>query len=474
MPNAKIVLSFILLLVLGGPIRAQKAWTLEECISHAHQNNLNLKLQEINVQNAKINLTEARMQPLPSLNASVNQGYNFGRSIDPFTNQFVVSSLSNSRVSLSTGVTLFNGFQIYNTMQSRKHLLAASKFDLEVSKNDLGLNIANAYLQVLFAKELVKSNEARVQSSEVQLQTQQKFKEAGRVAENAVLDMEAQVANDRLNLVNAQNQLTMAKLTLFQFLDLNPDSNEVATPALDSIPDAGIFSADQLYTAYLQYAPELKAANSRLESGVFSLRAARGAYYPRLMLGADINTVYSESNLQRSSTVLGFSRLYDANGNVISTVPVSTFSSDGVTPFSQQLSDNLGQTVGFSLSIPIFNNYRTLASVKRARLNYESTRINSLLTENTLKRQITQAYTEYMAAKSRYTASKQNRDAQKASLDNAEKRLEANLISIADFRILQSNFQIAETNYIQAKYELMFRYKIIDFYKHGSIKAPNE
>lgn len=473
MLKAKISLSVFFLSMLLIPVSAQKVWTLEECISYAHENNLNIKLQELNLQTAKVNLKEAKMQSLPSLNATANQGYNFGRSIDPFSNQYVVQSISNARMSLSTGITLFNGFQIYNNTQTQKHLLSASRFDLEVSKNDIGLNIANAYLQVLFANELVKSSTSQVEGTKIQLERQEKFKEAGRVAENAVLDMKAQLANDQLNLVNAENQLMMAKVTLFQLLDLNPDSNSVYTPIIDSVPDPGIYSSEQLYQAYIQHAPELKAASSRLEASKYSLKSARGAYSPKLLLGADVNTLFSQNNVQRSSYILGYSRLYDNNGNVMATVPVSGYSSDGVTPFSQQLRDNLGQTVGLSLSIPIFNNYRTRAGVRRAQINYESSRLNRLISENSIKRQVTQAYTEYLAAKSKYAASEQSLGAQEASLEYAEKRFEANLISAADYRLQQVNFQTAKTNNIQAKYELMFRYKILDFYKHGSVQAPN-
>ncbi len=472
MSHAKIIFCFILVLCSFSLSYAQKAWTLQECIDYALEHNLNIKQQQLNAKVADVNLREARMASLPNLNASVTNGYNFGRSIDPYTNSFVTTNISNTRFSLSTGLTLFNGFQIYNNVQQQKQLVQASKFDLEVSKNDIGLQIANAYLQVLFAKELVKTRDEQLVVSETQLQRQEKFFRAGTVAESAVLDLEAQLANDELNLVNAENQLKMAKVTLFQLLYLNPDSNEVAKPTIDSIPDAGVSSVDQLYLTYLTKAPEVQAADHRMKANYYAFKQARGAYMPRISLGADINTVFSENYRQVvNSQVIGYEQIYDQNGNAIASIPITVPTEMQVTPFNNQLSNNLGQSLGISMSIPIFNNYRTKAGVRRAEISYESARINMLLTNTTIRQQVTQAYTEYLAAKARYKATEKAFQAQQKSFEFAKKRHEANLMSTPDYRIQQGNFQMAETNFLQAKYELMFRYKIIDFYKSGTVKV---
>jgi outer membrane protein len=471
---AKLLFSLVFPAMFLSGVHAQKMWTLEDCIDYAYKHNLTLRQKKLSVESSEVNLAEARMRMLPNLNASVSNGFNSGRSIDPFTNQFTVQNINNARIGISSGIILFNGFQIRNNIKMQQQLVQASNFDLEVSRNDIGLSISNAFLQVLFARELVNVSREQVGTTEEQLGRTRKFMEAGRLAESAVLDMQAQLANDQLSLVNAENQLSMALLTLFQLLDMGADSNDIIAPAFDNIPDPGIFSANQLYDSYLlKSAPELKAADARLQAGAYSWKMAKGAYYPRLSFGGEINTVYSESYQRMTGFSTYYFQIFDPDQNPIGFIPQTAPSGSEMTPFRTQLSQNLGQTFAFSLSIPIFNNYSTIASVKRARLDMENTKLSKLMTDNTIRRQISQAYTEYLAARARYDASKASYEAQQESFLYAEKRYNANLLGSADYRIQRNNLQSAQSGFLQAKYELVFRLKIIEFYKNGSIGPIN-
>lgn len=468
---AKIRLSALLLTsLLAVNTQAQKLWSLDECLHYALENNLSLKQNRLNIKQAEINFQEAKFARYPSLNGSVNNSYNFGRSIDPLTNANVQRNSANLRFGLSSGVVLFNGFQIHNSIQQQRQLVYASLFDEQVAKNDIGMNIANAYLQVLFAKELVSINTELLASTDLQLGRAEKYFEAGRVAESAVLDMKAQRANDNLSLVNAQNQELMARVTLFQLLELSPDSNDVLIPQVDFIPDAGIFNSGQLLSLYQNKAPELRAAEVRMEASNYGWKVAKGAYSPRLTLGADIGTLFSDQAVSPTyGQPMYYQQYYDINGNPIIQVPLANVTGTETTPFGDQWNNNFGQTVALSLTIPIFNNYSTKAGVKRAEIGYQNAMLNKQITDLNITRDVTQAFNEYLAAKARYEATKVSFEAQEKSLEFAQKRFDALLLSDVEYRLVRNSWVSANSNLIQAKYELMFRYKIIEFYKNGTL-----
>lgn len=467
----KIRLSALLLIAFTAlDIQAQKLWSLEECLDYALENNLSLKQNRLNIRQAEVNLEEAKFSRYPNLNGSVNNSYNFGRSIDPLTNANVQRNSANLRFGLSSGVVLFNGFQIHNSIQQQRHLVYASLFDEQVAKNNIGMNIANAFLQVLFAKELVGINTELLSSTQLQLERAEKYFEAGRVAESAVLEMKAQMANDNLALINAQNQELMARVTLFQLLELSPDSNDVKIPLIDTVPDAGIFSSGQLLSLYQNKAPELKAAEVRMQASNYGWKVAKGAYSPRLTLGADIGTLFSDQAISPNyGQPLYYQQYYDINGNPIIQLPVPNVTGTETTPFGEQWNNNFGQTVALSLTIPIFNNYSTKAGVKRAEIGYQNALLNKQITNLNISRDVTQAYNEYIAAKARYEASKASFEAQEKSLEFAQKRFDALLLSDVEYRLIRNNYVSAKSTMTQAKYELMFRFKIIDFYKNGTI-----
>jgi outer membrane protein len=460
------------MLAFLGNVNGQKYWTLESCIDYAYENNPTLKQRKLEIKNNQINVTEAKMSVLPSINAGINQGINYGRTIDPFTNQFVVSQINNAQFNLSSGTLLFNGFQIYNNIKSQQQSLLASKFDNEVAKNNLGLTIANAYLQVLFAKELLRVADERMKSILAQVERTEKFFAAGVANKDALLTINGQKASEALNRTQASNQVRLANLTLWQLLDLNPDENDVIVPEVDSITDLNVQNATQIYNAYALHAPELEAAKHRLEASDFTLKSSRGAFYPRLSFGANIYTIYSDNFRQASDyKTIGYQAFFaqpDLNTGIFE--PISIPASFKVTPFNTQLKDNLGQTIGFSLNVPIFNNYRNVAAVKRASLSKENIRLGNETVRINLKNQITQAYNECLAAKESFQANKANYEAQKLSFENNQIRFEQKLISDIESSVFLSNYNQAQSNYLRSKYELLFRSKVIDFYLNGAIQ----
>ena len=212
-----------------------KQWTLEECINHALENNIQIQQSELNLLITNQNLAQSKYGMLPNINGFASHTYNFGQTIDPFTNQFATSQVRSNSLSLSSSVTLFNGFQTLNTVKKNQADLQASRFDMEKMQNDISLNIANFYLQILFSHELVKNAERQLQVTSGQITRIQKLVDAGSLPEGNLREIQAQYASEELQKINAENQLNITTLNLAQILRLEDASNfDVVMPNLES------------------------------------------------------------------------------------------------------------------------------------------------------------------------------------------------------------------------------------------------
>lgn len=465
-----LLISLFLVVPLAGS--AQTVWTLEDCINYALKNNVTVQQSEAQLDIAGNNLQQSKLALLPSVNGSASHNYNFGRSIDPFTNTFAVQQIQSNNFSINGNVTLFNGLQNQNTIKQRTADRRAAKEDLEATKNNIALNIASAFLQVVLSEEVVKINTEQIATTKQQLERTKKLVEAGRSAINAELDIRAQLANEKLNLVNAQNQLKLAYLSLWQLMMKEPnDEDKIQKPGLtQNFENLPAYSSSGVYNNFSTGAPEIKAARFRINSSNYGYKVAQGARSPRLSLNASISTLYSESfKTLGGYTTIGTRQLYtDANGNPV-VVPYQVPTTSEVTSFNNQLSDNLGHFVGLSLTVPIFNGGQVRSAIKNAKSNIKVSELNYKQAENNVYREVSTAVTEYEAAKAKYESAKENLEAQKKSFEFAESRNNAGLMNFAEFALIKNNYTGAEISLAQAKYELLFRMKTIEFYNTGNI-----
>jgi outer membrane protein len=464
---SKSIFAFAILMVANVAGYAQKAWTLRECVDYALENNITVKQNELSSELADLAVVQNRYALLPSLNASANRNWNFGRTIDPFTNLFTTQQVQSDNISLNTNVTLFSGFQLRNTLKQSQLDYMAGLSDLQKIRNDISLNVISAYLQVLFAKEQLKVAAARVTQSTEQRDRIKRMVDAGTMVQGNLLDAESQLSNEELSNITAENQLANATLSLTQLLQLqSPEGFDVQEPDVP-LPDVSVaaLTPSQIYDIALKTLPEVKAADTRISSAEKGITIAKGGYYPRITAFGSVSSFYSSSSKKISGVDFNG---YLPDGSITAggdTVLSPSFSSRlEDNPYSDQFDNNLNRAIGLSLNIPIFNGLTTRIGVKRAKLNYENARYSAQQTRNQVYQSIQQAHTDALAARKRFDATERNLTAFQEAYQYAEKRFNAGLLNSLEFLTATNNLTRTKIELLQAKYDFIFRVKVLDFY----------
>lgn len=433
MNHIKITTVFILLLFIATNLKAQKEWSLEDCINYAIENNIIIKRGELNSQTQKNLLTQSRTQRLPSLSSRLNQSYSYGRSMSP-NYEIVDTKYNSSSFSLNTNMPLFSGMQISNDIKRNKAILSASLEDLEKAKDDIMVNIAYAYLEILFAEEIVKVNQSQLDITELQInQTREKVK-AGSLAKGSLLTVQAQSALEESSLISAQNNLKLNYLRLAQLLELESyEDFQIEKPILPEIQaKVSLMPATETYNAALKTRPEIKGAELRMMGSDYNLKMQKGRNLPSLNFGAGYGTNYSS---------------------------LSEFS------FSDQLRNNEWKNFGFSLQIPIFNNLQTRTSVKNAKIQLLNQELELANTKKILREDIETAQTQAVAALSKFLANEKAVTATEESFRNTEEKFNVGLVNAVEYNLEKSKLTQVTSQLLQAKYEFIFRTKILDFYR---------
>jgi len=450
---------------------SQESWSLEKCVNYAIENNIQIKQQELNARYSENTLTQSKATVLPSLNASASHNYSFGRSVDPYTNEFSSENSLSDNFSISSSVTLFNGLQNMNTIKRNQFDLMASLEDLEKAKNDISLSIASAYLQILFNLELLDIASNQLDITKLQVERTRKLVEAGSLAQGSLLEIQSQEAAEELQVVNAQNQLDLSYLTLTQLLDLDSvEGFDIVRPELPDINTESIpYTVSQIYTEAIINMPQITGAEYRLQSSEKELSIAKGMVSPRLALGASYGTGYSDARTLSSYT-LG-----------MDTIGYTAISGEGVLgyqyeysseeyPFMDQLKDNASTALYFSLSVPILNGFQTRTSISNAKISLLNSEYSLQLEKNRLYKDIQQAYADALAALKKYHSSKKAVSSWEESFRYTQQKFDVGLVNSVDYNLAKNNMMKAKSDLLQAKYEFIFKSKILDFYRGQPIK----
>lgn len=412
------VISF-LLVIIGA--NAQQKWTLQQCIDTALNNNRNIKQRAIARKTSEIAYQQARLNLLPNLNASASQGWSFGRSqmVDG-TYQNVNSS--NTSFNLSAGITLFDGLRMKYNIDQRMMELKASDAYLSKIKEDIILSVSTAYLQILQNKELVTVANNQLLLTQNKIENQRALVSAGKMAEGEMYELYAQESKEQLNKIQAENNLQLAILDLAQILELsNFDKFDVEIPQELVFNELSLFNVDKIYQNALNNRPEVKMAEYQLKSGENGVKLAKSSFYPSLSFGANMGGgVYNSVN----------------------------------TP--------LNTSIGFNLSIPLFNKLETVNQVKTAKLSAESNRLSLDNTKIELRKTVQQAYMNTVAAKARWDAAIKSEQAGKESYRFTNQKFENGRATVYELYQAKSNLTQAESEVVQAKYEYFFRLKILE------------
>ena len=467
MNNLKL-LSFILCISFLPFISfGQEIWSLEKCVNHAIENSLQVEFSELTLSGTEIDVNQAKHSRYPNLSANTNVGWNFGRSVDPTSNQFITETFFNNGLSLSSNVLLYNGGRINNTIQQTLTNNKASLKDLEQTKRDISLNVATVYLNLLFAKENLQNAENQLVLTNDQLLQLNKQIAVGNRPENDRLDIEAQIATNEQSIIEARNNLTINLLNLKQLLRLDPDYNlDIVNPGnviLDTDPDIITFS--ELYASALKTQPSVAANDMRVQSALIGEKISKAAFLPTISASGNLRSNYSNQGrkLDRIEETVNPIDVV-INGQTISVGFPSQRTFFSKTPYFDQFNDNLSYGVGFNVNIPIYNNNSARAGLQRATLNTDRAELSLLQTKETLKITVGQAHLDAKAAKARFLATEKTKIAQNNLYNNAVKRFEIGNINAFELTRLKTQMESASINSIIAKYDYLFRTKILDFY----------
>ena len=410
-----------------------------ECVDYAMKNNINIKRSNLNVLQSRSSVDQSKADLLPSLNGRATHTYNYGKNQNPTTGVLEDFNARGNTFGVSANVMLFNGFANYNTIKQNSILLDAALADLEQAGNDVGLNVAQAYLQIIVNEELLRSSKIQLETSKEQLKRTAILVKAGSLAKLDELQALSQKALNETQVVNNENTLDLSKLQLMQLLQLPYDPNfSIVNPDLSPNDlDPVSATSTEIYEIALKTQPNIKSTELRIEASEAGLAAAKGSRLPTISGFVGVDTRYS-----------GFA-------------PVGL----EPNPFSDQLESNLGENVGFSLNIPIFNNYRVKQGIQNSAINKERATLNDIDTKNNLRQQIEQAYFNATAALKAYNSAEEQVRALKLTFENMEKQRDLGAINSTDFTLAQNNLSTAESDMIRAKYDYIFKLKILDFYQ---------
>jgi len=444
-------------------------WTLDNCIAYTAAKNLTLADQKIFVDMAENNLKLNKDSRYPTLSASGSHNYNFGRSIDPFSNQFVTRSIQSNNFSLTSSVVLYNGNRITNSILRSKNEVERAKIEEQAQRNQILTNVADAFLQVILAENQLKSFTVVNKSTVTQLEQAKKLFEAGATNQQQYLNLKAQDARDQMNIQSAKSSLLLANLRLKQMMQLDSKEFQIVHPSLDEVAPITSWTQDGIINNALARMSYVKLAEAQVRSAEINIDISKSAFDPRLAVFGNVNTFYSETRLER----FNFQKSTSPIGYVESTSqPVVTeFTSyeTRVSAFGQQLNDNFGQTVGVSLSVPIFNGNQARSGVRDAKLN-------AMLRRNNLERiklevvaDITQAYTQYENALGEVESAKANEKAQKENYDFVLKSANAGVSTTADMILALNAWGQAQNDLNNAKFKVLYAQITLHFYNTGEI-----
>lgn len=455
---------------------SQENWTLDRCVSYAMENNIQIKTQELNLQINKNQVLSSKLSILPGLNAGASESFTLGRSVDPYSNEFTNDNFSSSNFQISSSLTLFNGLQQYNSIKKAEIDEKAGQLMLEQTRNNISLTIASAYLNILYAMDLVDVAKQQKSITDLQLKNTVALVSSGSLPEQNKYEIEAQLANEELNIVNYENQLEIAILNLTQILELeNSDMFAISRPDIDNIDtESSLLSIDQIYFEALQKMPEIEYAQLNYLSSEKNLAIAKGSLYPRLTMSASYGTGYSSARkaidqINPSSPVLsGFAT--DNTGTILDVYQYTFDYAYVKKPFGDQISENASTAIAFNLNIPIFNGLQARTNVNNSKIYLEQNKLQVDQARKDLYKNIQQAHADAQSALKQYLATNKTLQAMELSFSYTQKRFEQGMLNSTDYNVAKNNLSKIQTDLIRAKYDYIFKLKILDFYRGVSIK----
>ena len=414
---------------------AQQPWTLQQCVDTALANNRNIKQKALVRKTNEISYQQARLNLLPDLNASVNQNFNFGRTLDS-NNDYQAVNSSTSSFGIGSQITLFDGLRMKYNIDARMADLKASDAELEKIQRDIVMSVSSSFLQVLLNKELLQIAVEQLKVTETNIEQKKQLVAAGKLAEGEMFELYAQQSKEEVDRTQAENTLKLSLLDLAQILELADfEKLDIVVPADLMFNELQLLNPESVFQSALINRPEVKSAEYKLDGSKTNVDIARSYLYPSLGFGAQMGTGY-----------------YNLKG-----IPNASF--------KQQINEQFNTVLGFSLNIPIFNKFETKNSVKKAQIDVESNKLNVDNVKLELRKTVQQAYYNAVAAKAKWEAAQKSETASNEAYRFANQKYEGGRATVYELYQAKSNLTQAQSQVVQSKYEYVFRLKILELLK---------
>ena len=461
------------LIILHSYSQSNSHWDLSTCIDFAVKHNITLKQASIQTQISKNNFTQSEASILPTFNAGAQHTYNFGRTIDRYTNTFANSQVLSQNFYVSSNVILWSGLAQYNNIKANQYQYLARTENYLQQQNDIALNVATNYINVIFSEEILNIAKQSYLLTEEQVKRTTILVNEGSLSKSMAYDLDAQLANDNVTVINADNNYQLAVLGLKQLLNADTINQFKVTRPEIEITDADLtkLSIQTIYEEALKNQHSIKSAQYNLLASEKTLNAAKGKVSPTLSATGSLGTGTSELNKRLvSSNVSGYTPVAATlDGSTIVYQPQYNIITEK-KPFADQFNENVNKSIGFTLTVPILNGLQTLTSVKNAQLNVLNAKYTQELTEQNLYKTIAQAYANANAALNKYHANDIAVEAAQQSFNFTQQKFTVGTISTFDFNTAKTRLQNAQSNLIQAKYDYIFKLKVLDYYQGKELR----
>lgn len=466
--KATVICTF-LFSALSFTANAQEVITLQKAVDLALERNLTIKQSQFTEALDNETYKQSKYNQLPNLTAGPQASFNFGRNIDPSTNQFINQRIFALNGTIQSQATLFQGGQLRNTVIQNKLLLDADKTATAKVRNDLVLNVVTTYLQVLTNQDLVKAAQQQIDISKITLDRAQKNFDVGNQTLADLAQAKAAGSTAELNYTNAENALELSLLTLKQYMEMTPQTDiTVEKPDISKLTDIKtLYNAEEVLKTAMAVNPDVLLAEQREKATQQGIKVAQGNYYPSVVLFGQLGSNYSDARTLFGGAIptgrvdtVGF-----VNGNRSQPATLPNFKAVyNKYPFFKQLSDNFNQSIGVSLQIPIFNRFSARTSVRKAKIQYENAKLTSQLARNNLSKIIYQAVLDVKSAEKSYLSSAQTYQANKEAFNIIQQRYTVGLVNSLDYNTSLTNLNKSQFDMIEAQYMVVFRAKVIDYY----------
>ena len=437
------LLGIVLLLLLISTPSSAKQWTLPECINYAIEHNINLKQRENTRRQNEVSLNTAKNSRLPDLNAGISENLGFGRSLG-MDNTYSKNNTSNTSFQISTSVPILTGNRIENTIKLNQLNLEASTADLEKARNDIRTQIAQQYIQIVYDTEILAVAKRQIGIDSLQLCRLQEMERNGKATLTEVLQQKSTMEQSRLTATQAENTYRLDLLALSQLLELpSPEGFTIVIPTLPNNYGSLInVNPEIIYQEAIAVKPEVQAEQLRLKASDANILIAKSAKYPTLSFNAGLGTNYYKT----------------LNGN---------YKQDS---FGSQIKNNFSQSLGLQLNVPIFNRYATRNSIKSASIDKENQQLALDNVKKTLYKEIQQVYYNTVAAEAKYKSSLQAEVTSKDAFNLTQAKYENGKATITEFNESKNNMMKAESDLVQARYQLIYQKALIDFYRGKELR----